>query len=346
MNTPSTEIKRELERAQKIAIFGHENIDWDCVGWMLGLGLLLEKQWKNIEYFTTKTPTKLFNFVDKIGKIKTNFEYKEDYDLLIFIDFSPYDRITWFTKGREEYFDKQNIMIIDHHIGATPKNAKHILKDENVTSCCEWIFEHTNQWRSDLHDKNIATYFYLGLTTDSGNFLYDQENNSVRIFKNATKLLELWADKKAIIENIYYRDTIEAVKFTEILISRMEIKYGILSSYFDASELWQYGVDIDEAKNSFMTILTKIYGPRLYVLISKRDEKLKGSIRVGKTKNINWKLNWELRSKEINCAKIAKELFNWWGHKAAAWFSVTNNDNLENQKKEILEKIEKYLKIA
>ena len=32
------QIKEALENAEKIAIFGHQSIDWDAIGSMFGLG--------------------------------------------------------------------------------------------------------------------------------------------------------------------------------------------------------------------------------------------------------------------------------------------------------------------
>lgn len=76
-----------IENAKKIAIFGHMSPDGDCIGAMLGLGRLLEKQKKNVSYFVPNKPSKVFDFVKNIKRIKTNFDYG-NYDLLIFVDFT------------------------------------------------------------------------------------------------------------------------------------------------------------------------------------------------------------------------------------------------------------------
>lgn len=55
--------KHMIEEAKKIAIFGHMSPDGDCIGAMLGLGRLLEKQKKRISYFVPNKPSKIYDFV-------------------------------------------------------------------------------------------------------------------------------------------------------------------------------------------------------------------------------------------------------------------------------------------
>jgi phosphoesterase RecJ-like protein len=87
MHKNSSRAKHMIENAKKIAIFGHMSPDGDCIGAMLGLGRLLEKQKKNVSYFVPNKPSKVFDFVKNIKRIKTNFDYG-NYDLLIFVDFT------------------------------------------------------------------------------------------------------------------------------------------------------------------------------------------------------------------------------------------------------------------
>ncbi|MEI6773816.1 MAG: DHH family phosphoesterase [bacterium] len=87
MNKNISIAKHMIENAKKIALFGHMSPDGDCIGAMLGLGKLLEKQKKNIRYFVPNKPSKVFGFIKNINRLKSNFDYKK-YDLLIFVDFT------------------------------------------------------------------------------------------------------------------------------------------------------------------------------------------------------------------------------------------------------------------
>ena len=85
-------IQQSLEKAQKIALFGHEHIDGDALGSILGLGKLLEKQGKQVSYFTPHQPSRVFDFLQLGEKVQYQFDYGE-YDLLVFLDFNQYQRI-------------------------------------------------------------------------------------------------------------------------------------------------------------------------------------------------------------------------------------------------------------
>jgi len=87
MKKNSNTVKHMIEKSNKIALFGHMSPDGDCIGAMLGLGRLLEKQKKKVSYIVPNKPGKTFDFVKGIKRLKSNFDYKK-YDLLIFIDFT------------------------------------------------------------------------------------------------------------------------------------------------------------------------------------------------------------------------------------------------------------------
>jgi len=317
-------IKKILESTNKIAIFGHENIDWDCIWSMLWLGRLLEKQWKKISYFTPSTPSKIFNFLPDAKKIKTKFDYWK-YDLLVFTDFTWYWRISKFTENKEKYFDQNNLIIIDHHSEKeTPKHAT-LQKDITAMSTCEIIFETTYKWRKKYYDKNIATYLYLWLTTDSGNFRFDQWLQTPRILSNALNLVKLWAEKRSVIDNIFRTKTFKSIKFMQKVLDRMVQDWNIIYSYYQDSELLKYKLDEEEAVY-WQFIMQDIIWPDIVVLFKKMGNSIK----------------WSLRSKKADVSKIAQKLW-WWWHRHASGFKVDFKWNFNKQIKEIINKIKAEL---
>jgi phosphoesterase RecJ-like protein len=142
---------------------------------------------KKVSYYTAPLPSRIFSFVPRVEKISDQFDYSSRYDLIIFVDFSPYMR-TVFTKGKYDYFDSKPLLIIDHHLGDTPAHAV-VLKDSEADSNCEWIFEHTKDIRSDYYDREVATCLYLGIATDTGSFQFDKQGS--RSLYNAAQLIDL-----------------------------------------------------------------------------------------------------------------------------------------------------------
>jgi len=320
-------IKAILEKSNKIAIFGHANPDGDAIWGMFAIGELLKN--KKISYFTPDQPAKVFENVPGISRIKTEFDYK-DYDLLIFIDFTEYSRIAKFTNQHWQYFDQNKLLIIDHHQGKTKSTTEYSIKDAKAMSACDIIFELINQFRHDKINKKIANYLYLWIATDTGNFMRWSSKDSIRSMQNAIELLKLWADKQRVVKEIFNKQSLQWLKFIETLIRRTQVDGNILYSYYDVKELAKHDTDKEQVKFAFETILKKVHGPKLYLLLRKDNNKM---------------ARWSLRSdNEVDCNKLAKKLFGGGGHKNAAGFGVPIRKTFTKTKSTILKKIQNYLK--
>ena len=327
MNNFLKKLKINLNSAKKIAIIGHMNTDGDCIWSMLWLGRLLEKQWKKISYFTPTWVSKIYSFLKWVEKIKSKFDYSK-YDLIVFVDFSSYDRIKKFFENKQKYFDNNKIVVIDHHLWNWINNSL-IFKDISSMSTCEIILElFHKQWKK-YFDSDIATYLYLWLTTDSWNFLFDIDHK--RIFKNALMLLDFWADKGFIINNLLRKKSLNSIKFMQLLLDRIKNDWKILYTYYDELDLKKYRIDLEEASYS-LHVIQNIDWQNLVLLIRQVEDKISCSLR---SKTIKWH--------DINCEEIARS-FGWWWHKNAAWFSIPFKSNFKKEIKNITNKIKKIIK--
>lgn len=323
--------KSMIEQAKKIAIFWHMSPDGDCIGSMLGLWKLLEKQKKSISYFVPNKPSKVYGFIKKIKRLKTNFDYK-NYDLLIFVDFTGMNRMGIISEAKPEYFNKKPIVVFDHHIGNGLDHGI-MVKDVKSISTCEILFEYTSKRRPKYYDQEIATYFYLGITSDSGNFLFEEDH--IRTFTNVVKLLKLGAEKDFVVNNLMRKRSLNSIKFLKLLLNRIHQKDDLLYTYYDEDELEQYDIDQEEAAYG-LHIIQNIDGPKVVVLIRKIGDIIRWSLRAKK-------ITWELRSKSVDCNKIAKTLW-WWWHKLAAGFGVPVQGNFEKQIEHIVKHINTMIK--
>lgn len=329
------QIKLRLEQANKIALFWHEHIDGDALGAILWLGKLLEKQGKEVYYFTPHQPGHVFNFLQLGEKIQYSFDYAE-YDLLVFLDFNQYERIWLFTFGKDGYFDAIPKIIIDHHKPEPePKNTL-IYRDCESISTCWILYELTKNWRWELLDEEIATFFYMGLATDSGNFRYDEGEQSIKAFSIATELLKLGAKKKLIIDEVFRNKTYRSVQFMQLILQRMQkIKIqvdwnqtktiNLIYSFYEDNELEQFGIDHEEADYG-LYIMQDIRNNELVVLIKKIDLFIKASLR-GRG--------------YVDCSSLAKVFWGGWHHNAA-WFKIQWSGYFEKDIQDILRNIEGY----
>ncbi len=319
MHKHNTKARHMIENAKKIAIFGHMSPDGDCIWAMLWLGKLLEKQKKTVKYIVPNKPSKIFDFIRPIKRLKTNFDYKR-YDLLIFVDFTWANRMGIVNQANPWYFIDKPIVVFDHHIGNGLENGI-IIKDTQSISTCEILFEQTHIRRPELYDKEIATYFYLGITSDSGNFLFEEDH--IRTFSNVVKLLKLGADKDMVVNNLLRKRSLNAIRFLQLLLNRIKQKDDVLYTYYDEDELKTYDIDQEEASYG-LHIIQNIDWPKMVLLVRKIGDIIRWSLRA---KNIEW----ELRSKDsVDCNKIAKALW-WGGHKLAAWFAIPSQGDFEHQ---------------
>jgi phosphoesterase RecJ-like protein len=299
MKSNLLDIKNLIENSKHIALFGHDNPDGDAIGSLLWLGKILENMGKKVYYFTNPSPSKIFDFLPWIEKIKSKCDYKNKYDCLIFVDFSPYDR-TLFTAGQYDYFDQKPLIIIDHHLGDCPLHAL-VLKDEHADSNCEWIFENTKDIRSDYYDADVASYLYLWLCTDTGNFQYDKQWS--RSLRNASALVDLGANKYLITKKMFGTLRLAQLQLLSIVMSRFHQDKGVWYVWYTYQDFEDYGLDREEAAGFITTIISRIEWLRLAVIFKVEIDAIKISLRS--------------QDEKINAALLAAH-YNGWGHFYAA----------------------------
>lgn len=312
------EIIKKIENSQKIAIFCHENADWDAIWCLLWLWTLLENMGKNITFVSPDKPSRIFGFLPWFRKIQSEFDYGK-YDLLIMVDCSEYKRLWKISEWKEDYFNQNDIVVFDHHELKQNPSHRLIMDDPSATSCCEVILENTKWPRNQYFTNEIATYLYLWLTTDSGNFRFDE--NPERIYTNALTLIKLWANKKLIMNNLVNSKSVETIMFLRHILQRLTIDWDIAYTYYDIVELDEYGIDNEQAWY-WLTIIQELQWPKVIMTIRKVWDTVKCS----------------LRSKITDVHKIAESYWGGW-HIHASWFSAKIQWDFENTIKTIITKI-------
>ncbi len=317
-------LQQKIESAKNIAIFWHKNPDGDCIWSMLGFWALLEKLGKKVKFFTPTLPSRIYDFLKETKKISSKFDYG-NYDLLLFLDFSEYSRISSFYDQDPGYFDNHDIVVFDHHVYEHKYQNRNIISDPTAMSACEVIFEYTYTLWPKYYDKDIATYFYLWLTTDSWNFRYDEDHE--RILSNALNLIKLWADKKNIVNNAFRKKSFAGVKMMELMFKRLQKKWWLVYTRYTEKDLKKMGIDRDEA-DFWQIIIQDIDEAKVTVIF--RDDP------------INKKCCLSFRSKYVDVQKIAKHFGGWW-HIHAAWCTIPRKWTFQQQVKDLGSKISKMI---
>ena len=301
------ELKNYIDTQSTFAILVHRNPDGDCLGWGLGLWTLLEQQWKTVRYFCPTPPSSQFWFLPRIQQIHTEFDYAS-YDSIFCIDSAdPFAMLGKFFEGQDDYFSTQHIINIDHHQSNTAYGNLNII-DDNASSVCELLTEIIEELYPDELTKKIATYLFMGLSTDTGHFMYDTD--SIRTYTAALKLLKSWADKQTITQKLYRSKSFDQMRAIGLLWKRMKKEWIVIYSRYTKEDLTELHLDKEEIE-TFLHLMSSIEHNGIFALFKTSWFDLNPMLRCSLRAN----------TPQQDVSSIAS-LFGWWWHKAAAGCAV------------------------
>lgn len=247
-----SEAAQILTSCKRVALFAHKNPDGDTVGACVGLKLILQKIGVFAEIFCdSEINGKLLRF-EEARAIKNKIDGK--YDLMVAVDCGDLFRLGNFSGS---YSDFDETLTLDHHGGEYFSKYNCV---KNYASTCQIVFEVANALRLQI-DEVSATYLYMGLCTDTGNFAHN--NTDYDSFSMAAQLFKYGADIQKVYQ-VFFRDvTFAEIKLTARVLSRVRSYYDnqmyllyVTKSDLDelgldqsvTSGLVRYAIDIDTAK--------------------------------------------------------------------------------------------------
>ena len=200
-------------------------------------------------------------------------------------------------------------------------------RDDTSISAAQLVFELTQQWRPDLIDSQISTFLLTWIMTDSWNFRFDEWEESIRVSRNTLALLEKWARKKEIINNVFRSKSYEDLEFMQVILWRMQKLNDIVYSRYSLEELERFWLHPSSAEY-VLYLMWDIKDQELVILWKEKEDCTKFSLRA------KWK---------YNCRDIAKHFW-WWWHANAAWCSVEKSWNLEKDVLNFVNQIKELIK--
>lgn len=280
-----------IQKAKSIAICSHISPDGDAIGSSTGLYLALKDLGKEVYLIKNdKFPDHLNFLEDK--SFYTDSEPFET-DLFILTDVASIDRMG---SGKGFYELSKNSLCIDHHMSNEGFFNNNII-DPYISSTSELIAQLLIEGGYEI-SKLAATYFYLGITTDTNRFMYD--STDAQTLRVSAKLLDFGADKQLINLSLFDNLNVNYLFLqTEVIKSATFLRDGkFVIAKLSKDQLEKYGIDYDEAEG-LVSILRSISGVELSCLIKEFSEDIQ---------------KISLRSQtEVNVSKIAME-FGGGGH--------------------------------
>lgn len=213
--TTLTEIIDIINQAKTIAIMGHKYPDGDSFGSLFALGTYLENIGKKVTYYCDNRDIKpYFQFIFPVKKLKYAKFKPSKFDLLIAVDSSSPNRLGI----HEESFTKhKNTLVIDHHI-QQEQWSKYIYFDEKKASNCENIYKLLSVAKAEITPE-IATYLYLGVSSDTGSFKHYNTNQNC--FDVASKLLKFGADIHKVNDYLYRYYTLSQIQTEKFILNNL-----------------------------------------------------------------------------------------------------------------------------
>lgn len=210
-------IRDLISSAENIVITTHTSPDGDALGSSLALSGMLTQFGKRVHIITPDIPAATLRFIPGTKEIVSYAKYPEfaqklfnEANLIFGLDYNDAHRI-----GDMEQVilnAKAPKVLIDHH--TNPAGFPDvIISHPEISSTCMLLFRVFCQlgWVTKI-DKIIATYIYVGMMTDTGNFSYNSLDPALYIV-----IAELL--KKGINKDEIYRKAFNVKKESQLRLN-------------------------------------------------------------------------------------------------------------------------------
>lgn len=230
-----------------IALFAHTNPDGDTLGASVALAVALRNMRKSVSVFCdTPVGDKLLANFTELGEIKGTFDGK--YDFMIAVDCGDLSRLGTFSPVYDRFAET---LTVDHHGGSYYSKCNLVT---NYASTCQMVYEILKELRLTI-DKDIATYLYMGLCTDTGNFSHN--NTDKNAFLMAADMWQYGAQTEKV-NRVFFKDT--TLVETQLLgraISRLRSYFDgrLIVMYLTQADLKEFGATLDETSGIVQTAI-------------------------------------------------------------------------------------------
>jgi bifunctional oligoribonuclease and PAP phosphatase NrnA len=187
---------RALTEARNILITSHLNPDGDAVGSLLGLGLAMKMNKKDVTMYLEDPVPRFLRFLPGADCTVHELNGVASFDLAVVLDCADIKRIgaEW---PRLKSISK--VVNIDHHESNTGFGIIRVVKSL-YSSTAELIYN-LLQAMNHFPNRDQAINLYTGMMTDTGRFCYGNLNREC--FMAAANLVEAGADPQEIASAVY-----------------------------------------------------------------------------------------------------------------------------------------------
>ena len=227
-----------VKKAKSIVVIPSARPDADSHASGIAIRRWLELKGKSVDLYIGEKPFKMAKlFEENFIVVDTNTIDFGKYDLLIVLDCgNPPEKLLndWRRFGVFRIPTNLEIAAIDHH-----KETAHLTDNfiyEIASSTSELIYRYIYQTEGIKPDKELATYLFQGIASDTG---YLRWNISAETFKVIYQLLEQGADLKQVLNATFTGNSMWAFQALPYVISKVQFdqNMGLTYSEFTQKDL-------------------------------------------------------------------------------------------------------------
>lgn len=211
------EVLQALLGAKQVAIISHKNPDGDTLGSQLALGNALKSVGKDVILYNRDTISKKFYFIAGANTVIQYLDGMELPEVVVFVDCAE-PQLAGFHLT-DAIFSNRTIVNIDHHASNKQYGTWNYVID-SAGANCQNIY-HLLQAMQVSITPEIATALYVGLSTDTGNFMYD--NVSAETLRIAAELKEIGANTDALRLQLYESCSKKKIEMMKYILNNLHI---------------------------------------------------------------------------------------------------------------------------
>jgi len=216
MSSIDQQVAEKLRQSQRILIVSHVRPDADAVGSMLGLGLALKNEGKDVQ-MVLEDGTPGFAYLPQIDLVKR--APVGELDFIVVVDCSDPRRVGQILNG----YGKPD-MVVDHHKTNLNFGTYNIVEPDQVATA-GILYDHMPEWGLKL-DQDVATCLLAGIIGDTIGFRTSNVNSAA--LRSAAALMDLGADLTRIYREELVLRSFTAARYWGSGLNRLQQDNGIV----------------------------------------------------------------------------------------------------------------------
>lgn len=314
-----------IKKSKRILLINHIRMDGDAWGSLWGLALILQNLKKEVKAINDTPVPDMLRFLWENEIIEPDLDVEQfNPDLIIALDSSDTERLWESYSKWEHVFEQKHVIVIDHHV-SNPGYGNTNIIDPTASSVCEMITIIIEQLEYYDHvSPKAATFLYTGLQTDSN--MYFNTNTRSSTLRAGALLIDLWADFRLPITELYKKRTRNQMKVWQYALSQLVYHNNnqVCGCVLDRKWLENLNIPESEISGCFKWFISEILINIEWVMVAYLLYPLD-----------SWENKISMRSQKwYNVAEIC-ETFGGWGHTQAAGFE--SEKDIIQIKEELLE---------